>query len=102
MGIAESREQVKEALVRFVEAVEAADEERDEAEKTAQKLLEEREGYLRTFRDVTYSGDTWDMLCSVFDEDEKDQRAVARARRDNAIEDAKRRFREEWKAIEAS
>ena len=38
MGIRESREKVKEALVRFVEAVEAADKERDEAEKAAEEL----------------------------------------------------------------
>ena len=102
MGIRESREQVKEALVRFVEAVEAADKERDEAEKAAEELLLEREGYVLTFQDVPFSGDSRDMIGAVFAEDEKDQRAVARARRDNAIEDAQQRFLEEWKAIERS
>ena len=102
MGIRESREQVKDALVRFVEVVEAADTERDEAESAAEKLREERESYLRAFQDVDFPGDTWEMLDSVFAEDEKDQRALANAKRQIAIDDANRRFLEEWKAIEAS
>lgn len=102
MGVPESREQVKAALVRFVEAVEAADKERDEAEKAAEELREKRESYLKAFQDVDFPGDTWAMVDSVFADDEKDQRSVARARRENAIDDAKRLLLEEWKAAEAS
>ena len=64
--------------------------------------MDERESYLRAFQDVNFPGDTWDMVGSVFAEDEKDQRAVAWARRQIAIEDAEKRFLEEWKAIESS
>ncbi len=102
MSIAGSREQAKEVLLRFVEAVTAADEERDAALSAAEELREEREGYLRLFQDVEFTGDTIDILDSVFAEDEKSQRHDAEHGRRAQIEDAKRRFLQEWKAIESS
>ncbi len=102
MGIRESREQVKDALVSFVQAVEVADNERDAAEADAEKLLEARQSYLSAFQDVSFPGDTRNMLGSIFAEDELAQREVARKRRQTAIDEAKQRFLEEWKALEAS